>query len=687
MNRPEKIFIFFIFCMLFLLGTPTSGSFASDTDQPKTADLPVIDPCRSPPIDKGWRPYIGDVTNLFDIEWIQAAIHGGGNNKGLYFDLTAIHTLVDSSVIDPKKIYGWMFIGPYPFEANETSYDYKRFRRFSRIKKGVGHISIAGLENSESKEWEKSGQIGMRAWLFLEREKEDRFLGLYDTYVNFRKTDSVYVKSPTIYEGPFVHLIRSDDPTRMTVSFKTDRAYSASVVVQGVGKFDDPEPTRHHQIEVSGLQPSREYRYSVQVQDVLTDSYTFRTAPPPGDDKPIVFGYAGDSREGFGGGERNFMGVNSYILERELNLAYQKGASFFLFGGDLINGLTSEQSDFRTQLHAWKQVASGFMRSRPIYPAIGNHESLVNRYRNAEGKRIKLDQWPYETHSAEAVFADEFVNPTNCPLPDDPRRPSYRETVYSFQYGSVKCISFNNNYWVSNRSAEFGGSPEAYLLPDQMRWLADEIAQAESDPTVKYIVLFAQEPIFPNGGHLHDAMWYRGDNNVRAYTYYPDEKLVPEPKGIIDVRNDFIRMVSQSSKAAAVLTSDEHNYSRILINNQTPVGDMTRDDPDGDGCICQDGEACSPLDDLGYPVWYLTCGGAGAPYYAQDAAPWNVYWEKYPERCLEDEGCFKFSSQYNFFILNASADKLTLEVYSPYGELIDRVDNLMNVKRTTSRVR
>ena len=61
-----------------------------------------------------------------------------------------------------------------------------------------------------------------------------------------------------------------------------------------------------------------------------------------------------------------------------MNLAYQKGADLFLFGGDLVNGYTSYTEDFRMQLQAWKQAFAGIWRNRPVYPAMGNHKTLVN---------------------------------------------------------------------------------------------------------------------------------------------------------------------------------------------------------------------------------------------------------------------------------------------------------------------
>jgi hypothetical protein len=303
---------------------------------------------------------------------------------------------------------------------------------------------------------------------------------------------------------------------------------------------------------------------------------------------------------------------------------------------------------------------------------------------------VVLDRWPYETDSVEAVFADEMVNPQNGPDVADKRRPTYKENVYSFQYGPVRFIAFNNNYWLGRdywtptAPKNTGGSPEGYIMEDQLNWIRKELKSAETDETVKYIILFAQEPVFPNGGHTKDCMWYNGDNNITAYTYDSSSgKVVREKKGIIDVRNELALMVAENKKVAAVLGSDEHSYHKILIDKNVPVGAPGSDDKNGDGKICQENETCSPLKSLKYPVWYLTCGGAGAPYYSEDPTPWNTYWKNFKGTLpphTSQRGCYYYSSQENIFIFSADKDKISVTVHNLYGEIIDRIDDLMKVK-------
>ena len=169
-------------------------------------------------------------------------------------------------------------------------------------------------------------------------------------------------------------------------------------------------------------------------------------------------------------------------------------------------------------------------------------------------------------------------------------------------------------------------------------------------------------------------MWYEGDNNVRAYAYNGEE-LVPEEKGILEVRDQFATMLSGYDKVAAVMTGDEHGYSRVLVDSDVPVGDITKDDKNGDGVISEE-EGYSTLSSLENPVWYISAGGAGAPFYAEEFTPWQEYWNEQDDPLIG----FKYSSQEHTVVFDVTDEGIAMEAYSIYGEPIDRIDNLMDVK-------
>ena len=142
-----------------------------------------------------------------------------------------------------------------------------------------------------------------------------------------------------------------------------------------------------------------------------------------------------------------------------------------------------------------------------------------------------------------------------------------------------------------------------------------------------------------------------------------------------------------SPKVVAVLGSDEHGYSKVLVDRNVPLGDPRRDDKNDDGWINYHGEdtdedvkknaleKASPLHDLKFPVWHLVGGGFGAPFYSRQRTPWNEYWIE----DQKDEGeFFYYSSQPNVFIFEVNDEGISVTVYSHHGEIIDRIANLAN---------
>lgn len=649
-------------------------------------DLPVVVP--------DLPPTQADVRNQVTFSQIHNIVGPDDAGKGLTIDL------------EDTTLFGTVYTGPYPFEAGDADYDYSRYRKSSALDLGTGTLSISDFFKDKYNAnswpqgiWPMTTTIGYRLDLYRDDQDGCQHLGFYEGVVSFQKEGDTYLKNLTITEGPFVTMVRSDDPTTLTLAWETDEVsrgvvYAAQVVdltdlppfwrdlyeqsgvvisyahhqyvIEYPVMFSESESTRNHEVELTGLQPASTYLYTVLCttesgDSVLSNLYSLETAPEAGEGSATL-AFAGDSREGVGGGERNYMGSNFRILSQLSMDANREGADFFIFGGDLVNGYTSDTEDFALQLKGWKQAMAGFWRSHPVYPGMGNHETLLNAFDDGSNYGIVLDKWPYETSSAEALFAQEFHNPTNGLEPSDPRRPQYTENVYSFQYGPLLAIAFNNNYWYTSNSKvpEYGGSPEGYIMEDQLEWIEQTLAQAEGNPSIRYIVLYAQEPVFPCGGHIKDAMWWNGNNNIRAYTRHGDH-AVPEAMGIIEVRNRFWEAVAESSKVAAVLTADEHEYHRTLITSETPVGVYPADDTDGDGVLDQ----YSPHPGFAYPTWHITVGTGGAPYYSREDTPWQ------PEI---------LSSQHGYALIHADEQGISLKFISITGQVVDDVPDLMAVK-------
>ncbi|MCP4107928.1 MAG: hypothetical protein GY749_20685 [Desulfobacteraceae bacterium] len=579
----------------------------------------------------------------------------GGNKEGMIID------------IGDTGLWGKIYISQYPFEAGESDYDYAYpIDIFGNIREGKGVIPVAKLYAAkyDANDWADGvSAVTHTAEYRLDLFKENNFLGMYGSYVSFEKNgEGVFRKLPTIIDGPFVAMISSDDPSSMEIVWETDEPCSGKISI-GSAAYTEEGDNLRHSVKITGLTPNTEYEYKVlsgapDGRKVVSKTYKFRTAPVKGQGD-VIFAFGSDSRSGAGGGgEWNYMGCNHYILKQIVADACRKDVDFFLFGGDMMMGMTTSKEDFILQMKGWKQGMAPFWRSGPVYGGMGNHEFTYRMF----GEYEAFDRWPYETESGEALFASNVYNPENGPETSDSRRPAYRENVYSFQYGPVKVISFNNTYWFTGWDpalpSVYGGCPTGYIMEDQLKWIEDEMAGAENDPTVKYVFLFAHSPVFPHMKHVGASMWYNGNNNVRAYTKNRESgELEPEALGIVEVRNRLWKAIAGSPKAVAVFTGDEHAYHRTLITSETPVGLYPDDDTDGDGIL----DKYSPNPEFTHPVWQITCGGGGAPYTAlRQSAPWT------PEI---------LTSHYGYVLVRADENKAAIEfIGSRSGKVMDKVE-------------
>src|SRR5690606_14997691 len=96
--------------------------------------------------------------------------------------------------------------------------------------------------------------------------------------------------------------------------------------------------------------------------------------------------------------------------------------------------------------------------------------------------------------------------------------PSYRENVYHYTYGNTAMVVLNSDYWYApllNRTAAIGGNLHGYIMDEQLRWLGQALQGFERDSLIDHVFVTLHTPLFPNGGHRGDCMWYNGDNTPR----------------------------------------------------------------------------------------------------------------------------------------------------------------------------
>ncbi len=497
--------------------------------------------------------------------------------------------------------------------------------------------------------WEKSGRgvIGYRI-------QDSQGNMLYEGRVAFLGNGPFTVGN-VITEGPFVDLITHHSAV---ISISTFKPIKAQLKV-GDKQYAANKELAYHEFKVDDLQPDTEYNYSFEI-DGIVQEYSFKTAPMPGSREPFTFAYASDSRSGPGGGERSVHGVNYYIMKKIMSLAVQQNAVFFQFTGDLIDGYLTNDLETHLQYANWKRAVEPWGHYFPVYEGMGNHEALCyyfpvpNTYWG-----IMIDKFPFETQSSEAIFNSNFVNPTNGPASEDgaeydpdPKAtdfPPYKENVFYYTYDNVAVISLNSNYFYApslSSIPQSSGNLHGYILDVQLEWLEEVINTLENDETIDHIFVTQHTPAFPNGGHVHDDMWYNGNNQYRPWIA---GKVLP--KGIIERRDEYLDiLINKSTKVLAILTGDEHNYCRTTISP-----DMPR--------YPESGYFAEKIE-LSRTIYQVNNGAAGAPYYAQQETPWTSFTDS-------------FTTQHALVLIHVDGLKVELEVLNP--------DTLEEIDRFTLR--
>ena len=548
-----------------------------------------------------------------------------------------------------EKLTGTLYYGLISF--NESKYPSPVwYGRTSKIKEGKSNINIQKRLSGkyDMTNWKKNGQgtLGYRI-----ANKKGKLL--FEGVIGFKYNENQGISIATsIINGPFVHMLESDGAT---ISFDTNFPIIANVKV-GDQLFYSPEKTTKHEIKITGLQPETEYSYIVDYQD-SKQTYSFKTAPKLGVRKPFTFAYISDCRGGQGGGERDLYGVNYYVLRKMLALANYNDVKFMQVTGDLIDGYMGK-NEINIQYANWKRSIEPFAHYFPIIPAVGNHEAVGKIFRNDKGRWLAfIPDFPFETNSASAVFAENFVNPHSTLVSEDgayydpnPNKidfPPYDETVFYYTYDNVAIVVLNSNYLYSPalyKNPTTGGNLHGYIMDNQLKWLEETLANLEKNDKIDHIFVTHHTPAFPNGGHVKDDMWYNGDN-----THRPIIAGKPVNKGIIERRDEYLEiLINKSSKVVATLTGDEHNYNKVEV---TPDVNIYPEN---------------------YPytkfkrnrtLWQINNGAAGAPYYAQNPnTPWN-------------DAVSGFSTQYALVLISIDGKKVHVKVLNPETfETIDEYD-------------
>lgn len=465
-------------------------------------------------------------------------------------------------------------------------------------------------------DWEQRGEGDL---LYRLEDRDHRIV--YEGVLHFTGTGPFHVDPGTITAGPVVTFSETYGTYRLR--FETLGATTASVCAQGC--VGDAAPTTRHELTLKNLsKPGTAYRYTVTTSAHVSQQFTLRTPPAAGSRRPFTFAFTSDSREGIESGERALSGVNAYMMKRIAALVHSRQPAFFQFTGDMIDGYGSSAAMQRAQYGSWYRAIWPLGATTAVQTAMGNHEALVAAYDDGSRYGLTVDRFPFATHSAEAIYGEMVANPHNGPLSEDDSAydptpapmdfPSYDENVYAYSWDNAAMLVLNTNYWyspaVQHDNCLVGGNPHGYLMDNQIAWLASTLDRLESSAAIDHVFITMHTPAWPNGGHIHDDMFYSGKNTIRPCIATPSGKKVFAAEGIIERRDRLWRILQSHPKVLAVLTGDEHNYARLHVKPGMPLYPEAGFHPD------------EPLQ-ITRPIWQIHDGAAGAPYYALQTTPWN----------------------------------------------------------------
>ena len=517
------------------------------------------------------------------------------------------------------------------------------FKRTADIVASVSQIDLNQLRGKyDMSAWEKSG-----AGFLGYRVMGPKGQLLYDGRLSFIFENDMFRVPPSIIEGPTINQLTDNS---VVISLKLNKQGPVTILVND-SKYESIGKTSI-EIKIEGLQPNTDYDYIVE--GVVGRNYSFKTNPAKGDRSPFVFAYTSDSRAGQGGGERNLYGANYYVMQRIVAYSNAQNAAFLQFTGDMINGYLAEKQEMNLQYANWKRSLEPYSSFFPINVAMGNHEALVNYFSSPETEEgVGIDRFPFETESAEAVFATNFSNPFSelksedgslyDPDPNTTDFPPYNETVFSYIHGNCAMLVLNSNYWYAYALTRYPGTSgniHAYIMDNQLEWFKDELSKYENDEDIDHVFVTLHTPFFPNGGHVIDDMWYNGKNWPRPIV--DGEKV---EKGIIERRDELLdAMINQSTKVRAALTGDEHNYAKTKITEAMPRYPENWE---------------RPKLKLKRTIYQINNGSAGAPYYAKEKTPWSEF-------------ATNFSTQNVVVLVRVNGKNVNVEVKNPFTEeLVD----------------
>ncbi len=209
--------------------------------------------------------------------------------------------------------------------------------------------------------------------------------------------------APTLIRGP---VIVGTSPDQAFITWETSESQSNGTVRFGsaagvyTGSVQDPANSENHHVTLSGLLPGATYHFAID-SDVNHEDSRFTTAPAAGTRPSFKFGLYGDNR--------TQAAPHQAVVQA---LQAEGPLAFLIQTGDMAENLNPLANGW----DIFFALEHDLLRTTPLFPTVGNHETLDGLKHWAEFFAAPSFAWPVGTPKytsmdwgqAHFAFLDSF---------------------------------------------------------------------------------------------------------------------------------------------------------------------------------------------------------------------------------------------------------------------------------------
>lgn len=359
-------------------------------------------------------------------------------------------------------------------------------------------------------------------------------------------------QTPVITRGPYLQMAYSKKlnefatTASITIRWQTDVAnigrvvYSAEPEYELLGNgspmVEEPAATTDHTVTLTDLKPDQQYRYYIggwvppafpAILEKTPDNF-FRTPPLPGVKKKVKMWVLGDF--GYTAAQpvtasRQDSVIDSWKDYMTVNKTGPMDLWLWLGDNAYEQGRKEQYQD-----HVFDRGRKRYdfmLRQTPFYATPGNHDYFDGTVDSASLYRVRAEK---NIHYYSVV--NNFTNG------EGGGEPSMTEAYYSFDYGNIHFISLDTYGF-----EKLGDDHTKILAPNglQAQWLKKDLAKANANPDINWVIVFTHIPPFSGGSHDSDA-----------------------ERDLIQIRTNLVPILD-AYKVDLVLAGHSHGYERSRL--------------------------------------------------------------------------------------------------------------------------